>query len=70
MDFDAISDNLPLFLLIIGIILVQFLLRRRRRPEVTYREITQSLLAEVRLNQALVETFSLREKPKRFEMTS
>ena len=70
MNFDAISDNLPFFLLIIGLILLQFFLRRRGKPEATYRDIVQNLLTEVKLNQALVETFSLRQKPKKFEITS
>jgi len=30
-------------------------------------EVVQSLLLDVRLNQALVETFHLREKPRKFE---
>ena len=64
MDFGDIGGNLPLLVAIIGIILLQFFLRRRRRPEITRNEIVQSLLSEVKLNQTLVETFSLREKPK------
>lgn len=66
MDF----SNVPIILLVIGLVLLQFFLMRRRKPEVTQQEIVQNLLSEVRLNQALAETFHLRQKPKRFEVTS
>ena len=67
MDVDAIGGNLPLILAVIGFILVQFFLRRRRKPEVTHQEIARSLLSEVKLNQALLQASHLREKPKKFE---
>ena len=70
MEFGALGENIPLILLIIGLILLQFFFMRRRKPEVTHREIAQGLLSEVKLNEALVETFSLRQKPKKFEMVS
>lgn len=70
MEFGAIGENVPLILVIVGVILLQFFLMKKRNPEVTYRETVQSLLSEVRLNQALVETFHLRQKPKKFEATS
>lgn len=70
MDFGSLGDNAPIFLLIIGIILLQIFLRRGRKPKVVSREVVQSLLSEVRLNQALVETFDLRQKPKKLEAVS
>ena len=70
MDFGDIGGNLPLIAAVIGVILLQFFLRRRRKPETTHQEIARNLLLEVKLNQALAETFRLRQKPKRFEVTS
>ena len=70
MDFGNIASNLPAIALAIGIILLQLFLRRRRKPEATQREIAQSLLGEVRLNQALAESYNLRQKPKKFETVS
>ncbi|MBI3040158.1 MAG: hypothetical protein HYY80_00610 [Chloroflexi bacterium] len=70
MDFSNISENLPVIVMIVGLILLQFFLKRRRKPEITRQEITQDLLSEVRLNQALLATFGLRQKPKKFETVS
>ena len=69
MDFDAIGGNALFIVAIIGLVLLQFFFIRRRKPETTHREIVQNLLSEVGLNQALVETSHLREKPKKFAMT-
>ena len=69
MDFSQIKENIPVILMIIGLILLQFFLRRRK-PATTQREIVQSLLNEVKLNQALAESHHLRQKPKKFETVS
>jgi len=63
------SGNIILIVAILGLVLLQFVLRRRK-PETLHREIAQSLLMEVRLNQALAEGFHLRQKPRRFEVTT
>lgn len=69
MDFSAILDNLPIILAVIVLLLLQYLFWRPK-PERTHQEIAHSLLSEVKLNQGLVEIFGLREKPKKFEITS
>ena len=69
MDFGAILDNLPIILAVLVLLLLQFFFWRPK-PERTHQEIAHSLLSEVKLNQALAEIFGLREKPKKFEMTS
>ena len=43
---------------------------RRRKKETTPGEIVQSLLSEVKLNQALAESYHLRQKPRKFEAVS
>ena len=70
MDFGDIGANLPLIVGVIVLILLQFFLRRRRKPGTTHREVAQSLLSEVKLNLALIESFHLRQKPKKFETVS
>ena len=70
MDFGDIGGNLPIIVVIIGLILLQIFLIRRRKPETTHRAIVQSLLSEVRLNQALVEAAYLQQKPRKFAVTS
>ena len=65
MDFNALPVIISL-----GVVLLLFYLLRRRGGSVRRRpELVQSLIYEVRLNQALVDTYHLREKPKRFEST-
>jgi len=70
MDFGDIGGNYPIIVIIIGLILLQFFFMRRRKPETTHRAIVQSLLSEVRLDQALVEASYLQQKPKKFVVTS
>jgi len=65
MDSGALALVLTLVLVVV---LFSFLRGRggvRHRPEVV-----QFLLYDVKLNQALVETFHIREKPRRFERTN
>jgi len=56
-----------LVIIILLIILLLVSLLRRRGGPAKYPEIVQSLLYDIRCNQALAETFLLREKPHRFE---
>lgn len=69
MDFGDIAGNIPFILLVIGLILLQFFLRRRK-PELANREIVRNLLSEVKLNHALAESFHLRQRLRKFEVTS
>lgn len=59
------------FILTVVLLLVVFYFFRGRGGGVRNRpELIQSLLSEVKLDQALLETFNLRQKPKKFETTS
>lgn len=69
MDFSTIWENAPLIGAVIVFLLLQFFLKKPK-PETGQQEIVQNLLSEVRLNQALAETFQLRQKPKKFEVVS
>ena len=70
MDFSDISENIPIIVMIVGLILLQFFLKGKRTAGETKKEIAQLLFSEVRLNQAVVELFGLRQKPKKFETVS
>jgi len=69
MDFDTLGDNIIPILIVVGLIILQLFVGRKRRGAKSQQQIVQSLLLEVRLNQTLVETFNQREKPKKFENT-
>lgn len=69
MDFSNITNNLPLFALIIGLLLLQYFFWKPR-PDAARREIVQSLLTEVKLNLALVGVFNIKQKPRMFEVTA
>ena len=70
MDFGDIGDNLPIIVMVLALILLQFFLRRRRKPEATQGEIVQSLLSEVRMNLSLIEAFRFRSQVKKFAAAS
>ncbi len=70
MDFEDLGANLPFIIGIIALIFLQFFLARRRKPATTQREIVESFLSEIRLNQALAETVGLRPKPRKFAASS
>jgi hypothetical protein len=58
-----------IIILAVGLLLFT-LLRRRSSPERNRPETVRSLLSEVRINEALAETFELRPKPQTFETTT
>ena len=68
MDFSTI--NVPLFLVVIGLILFQFFFMRRRKPEETQQDIVRNLLTDVRMNLGLVEVFRAQQQVKKFELVS
>jgi len=68
MDFTN-TTNIIILIAVLGLILLQFFLRRRK-PQALHGQIAQDMLLEVKLNQALVETYNLRPKPRRFEVTN
>lgn len=70
MDFGDIGENLPIIVMVIALIFLQFFLRRRRKPEATQREIVQSLLSEARMNLSLIEASRFRSQVKKFEAGS
>jgi hypothetical protein len=70
MDFGDIGENIPIIAIIIGLILLQFFLRRRRAPATTQQGIVQNLLAEVRLDLKLTEVFNFSQQARKFMTTS
>jgi hypothetical protein len=69
MDLGNLGDNI-IFIIAILAILVLFSLFRRRSPNRNRPEVVRGLLSEVRINEALIETFHQRPKPRRFETST
>ena len=65
MDFGALAVVLTIVVVVMAFSLLRGRGGVRHRPEVV-----QFLLFDVKLNQALVDTFHQREKPRRFERTN
>jgi hypothetical protein len=70
MDFGDISDNLPIIISIVVLILLQFFLRRKRSPETNQIGIIQNFISEVRLNLRLADIFNHSKAGKKFMDTS
>ena len=70
MESAGIATNAPIVAALIGIVILQFFLRRRRKPEETHPDIVKNLLAETRMNQALADVLQQQEKPRKFLATS
>ncbi|MFC2025471.1 hypothetical protein ACFLTG_03580 [Chloroflexota bacterium] len=70
MDFSELGENFPIIVLAIGLALLQIFFIRKRKPAVTQQGIIQSLLSDIRVNQALVENYHLLKKPEKFEAVS
>ena len=67
MDLGALPVIISLVVLMLAF---SFFRRRTGGGRGHQPEVVQSLLFDVRINQALVETFHLREKPRKFEKTN
>ena len=70
MDWGDITDNIPIIATIVGLILLQIFLRRRRGPETGQRYIVESLMSEIRVNLRLAEVLAEGEPIKRFITTN
>lgn len=70
MDPEAFGEGILPIAVIVILIIVQIFLMRRRKGGRSQEGMIQSLILEVRLNQALVDSYDQREKPKAFITTS
>ncbi len=70
MDFGTIGENAPLIVVAVIVLVLLQIFLRKSKPEAAEQEVVQSLLLEVRVNQALLESFHLWQKPRKFEMVS
>lgn len=70
MDPEAFGEGILPIAVIVILIIVQIFLMRRRKGGRSQEGMIQSLIMEVRLNQALVDSYDQREKPKAFTTTS
>ncbi|MFC2056931.1 hypothetical protein ACFLTO_05135 [Chloroflexota bacterium] len=70
MDFGNIGENVPAVVMIVGLIVVQFFLRRKHKVETKPQEITEGLLSEARLNLSLCEIFTFSHRTRKFTTTT
>lgn len=70
MDFGDISANLPIIIIAVAVIILQFFLRRRPKPEKTPREIAIGLLGEVGRNLNMLESFHAKSRMNKFLIAS
>jgi hypothetical protein len=70
MDFGDIQENLPVIITIIVLIVLQFVIRRRRSPETTQIGIVQNLISEININLRLAEVLISGEPIKRLITTN
>jgi len=70
MDWGDIGGNIPVIVTVIGLIVLQFFLRRRRPPETSPWEIAQNLLAEVGHNLKIAEAFTFHWQARKFVIAS
>ena len=70
MDWGDIGGNIPVIVTVIGLIVLQFFLRRRRPPETSPREIAQNLLAEVMHDLKTAEAFTFHWQTRKFVVAS
>ena len=70
MDFGDITDNIPVIISIVVLILLQFFLRRKRSPVTNQVGIIQNLINEIRLNNRLADVFNPGKAGKKFMDTS
>ena len=70
MDFGDIGERLPLIVVIVLFILMQFFLKRKRPVERTPLAVVHSLLLELKQNQQLAEAFRFQWQTRKFAMAS
>lgn len=70
MDFGDIGERLPLIVVIVLFILMQFFLKRKRPVERTPLAVVHSLLLELKQNQQLAEVFRFQWQIKKFALAS
>ena len=66
MDLGNLSEVLPIILVIIGIIAIQYFLRRKGGTKSSHQYVVHGLLSDIRINLRLVEILMDGEQIKRF----
>lgn len=66
MDFGNLSEIMPVILVIIGLIALQFFLRRKDKSPSSHQHIVHAILSDIRINLRLVEILMEGEQIKRF----
>lgn len=68
MDFGDLSEVMPVILVIIGLITIQFFFRRRDKSPSSHQHAVHAILSDIRINLRLVEILMEGEQIKRFSV--
>lgn len=68
MNWDNFTENLPLIGTIIGFLILQFVIRRKRSPNASEEQIVQAFLSDIRVNIRLLDVLIEGEQIKKFHM--
>jgi hypothetical protein len=66
VDFGNLSEFMPVVLVIIGLIGIQFFLRRKGGPPSSQKYVVHAILSDIRINLRLVQVLIDGEQIKRF----
>ena len=69
MDFSNLSEFLPVILTIVGVIALQYFMRRNRGSAAPNRNVVQGIMSDIRINLRLIEILDNGEQIKRFSVT-
>ena len=66
MDFDNISEVMPIILVILGLVALQLFMRRKSTSKSSHQHIVHAILSDIRINLRLVDILLEGEQIKRF----
>ena len=66
MDFGNLSEIMPVILVIIGLVAIQYFMRRKNVSPSSHQHVVHAILSDIRVNLRLVEILIEGEQIKRF----
>lgn len=66
MDFGNLSEVMPVILVIIGLVAIQFFMRRKNVSPSSHQHVVHAILSDIRVNLRLVDILMGGEQIKRF----
>ena len=66
MDFGDLSEVMPVILVILGLIAIQFFMRRKNVSPSSHQHVVHAILSDIRVNLRLIDILMEGEQIKRF----